>query len=216
MSLFSLLVAPLVAWYRHPDLRNEEDGRGIFLAFATGLIAALIGSFAAPILPSGLFDAIRWFRFLVVVALPAGVPLAAFLVADRFSIARIRIDAETFTLVSLIPFGAARAFSGGGSFDWSDLVLIPALWCAMAVGLPALIRKAQDEIGIRSLAAGTGAFLLPLMAASAAWAFFSHRPLMGSLALVLALSPATVMLARVHLAAMARIAMEKEPTLLDE
>ena len=203
MSLFCFLLAPLVAWFRRSAFPGGENGRGIFIAFASGLIAVLAGSVIGPLLPSGTFDFIRWLRSLAAVAFPPLVPLALLLAIDKFSLARIRIDAETFSLVFLIPFGIARALSVGGTYDPSNLVLIPSLWCALAVGVPSMVRLAQDEIGLLSFAFGCCAALLPFAAATSAWAFFSHLPLVGLAAFAASAAPASVALARIHLAAMA-------------
>ncbi|HCM25265.1 MAG: hypothetical protein A2Z99_04795 [Treponema sp. GWB1_62_6] len=205
MSLYCFLLAPLVAWFRRPALRGGGAGRGIFIAFASGAIAAAIGSAIGPLLPSGLFDFIRWVRLLAAVAFPPLIPLVLLLAMEKLSLARIRIDAETFALVFLVPFGAARALSVGESYDPLTFVLIPSLWCALAVGVPAMVRLARDEIGLRSYASGACAALLPLAAATSAWAFFSNLPLIGSVALAASAAPASIALARIHLAAIAPV-----------
>ncbi len=190
MSLFCFLLVPLFLSFRH-SLGYERGGRkGLTLAFALALAAALLSRAIGDVVPAGLFGFLRWAHlFADRSALPALLPLAAWYALKRFRGAAFDAERTDFILVWLIPVAALRAVTRSAGGDFSDLVLAPLFWIAIAVGVPPLIDAVGKEYGIRAFASAASAVLVPILCVTADWAFFAHLPLIGLLAFAAGVAP---------------------------
>ncbi len=191
MSLFCFLVVPLFLAFRH-SLGYERGGRrGLTLAFALGLVAALLRRAIGDIVPAGLFGFLRWLHlFADRSALPALLPLAAWYALKRYRGAAFDAERTDFILVWLVPVAALRAIVWSAGGNSADLVLAPIFWIAIAVGVPPFIDAVGEEYGIRAFGAGSVAVLVPLLCVTADWAFFAHLPLIGLLSAAAGVAPA--------------------------
>lgn len=69
------------------------------------------------------------------------------------------------------------------------LVLTPLLWGALSIGIPRLLQKAEEELGFLSFLAYASAVLLPLVATTAYWAWFSKLYIVAVPAALISLIP---------------------------
>lgn len=183
MSFYCLLWAPLM-YLLWRSLSPEKT-----LGAAAGMCAVLLGCAGAiaRYFFGSFFDAegFAWSRWLGIltdgIALPALLPMAAYSLAAAplrlFSPAGLR----GFTLLALIPQGAAGVLTWSGRQDPALLVLLPLLWTALAAGIPFLLGPILEKRRRFIAPAVLGILLLPGAAASASWAFFAHYPLAGYL-----------------------------------
>jgi hypothetical protein len=191
MSLFCFLIIPLFIAFRH-SLSRSCGRKGLTLAFALGLIASFLRSAIGDVIPAGLFGFLRWVHlFIDRSAFPALLPLAGWALLRKFRGTTFDVELADFALIWLVPVAASRAIAWSASGNPAELVLMPLLWLSIVVGVPRLIDAAEEEFGIRAFGAATLAVLLPLIGTTAVWAFFTHRPLLGSFLFVICAAPAT-------------------------
>jgi hypothetical protein len=190
MSLFCFLWTPLFYLFWRSVTATGTESSGEVWALLLGSVVAFVrflqGSFISP----GAFGLSRWLSACVdIVALPATLPLLACVLLVRLRMLGGAVNYAGFALLWLIPGAAIRAVSWSALKDPFLLVLTPALWTAIAVGVPffiALVGKSPRLLVIPLAMAGAA---LPLLAATVYWAFFSQRNWLGLLLLVPALVP---------------------------
>jgi hypothetical protein len=179
MSLFCFLWTPLVYLF-WTSVSAEDSNAGGVLALLLGSIVALIQFFLGSFINAGGFGFSRWVSACIdVVSLPAVLPfiLGGILMALRLFSGPD--DLTNFALLWLIPGAAIRSVSWSAVKDPSLLVLVPVLWTAIAVGIPFLLRIAQNGFGYIVILPIIGIATLPFLAATAYWAFFSQKTMPG-------------------------------------
>jgi hypothetical protein len=149
-------------------------------------IRFLLGSFISP----GAFGRSRWFSACVdIVTLPALLPLAVCVLFTRLRLLAGTANYANFALLWLIPGAAMRAVNWSALNDPSLLVMTPVLWTAIAVGIPFFVTMSgkfhRRLIVLRALAIA----VLPFLAATVYWAFFSQHTPWGFLLLFVTLIP---------------------------
>ena len=198
MTVFCFLWIPLFYLFRR-SLYQENTTSGGVWALLLGSLFALIQFFFGNIITPGGFGLSRWISALVdIVALPALLPLLAYLIYLFIKFFHIFSDSANFAnfaLLWLIPGAFLRAVSWSSSSDPTLLVLVPVLWTAIVCGIPFFIDCIRAfprwYIIILSL---IGILILPFIAATSWWAFYSQRPNQGFLFLGFAVIPMLVSL----------------------
>lgn len=158
-----------------------------------GSVVALVHFFLGSFINPGGFGFSRWLAICVdIVLLPASLPI---LVCFLFTLLRISpgmapgTDYTNFALLWLMPGAGIRAVSWGAQNDPGLLVLAPLLWTGIAVGVPFFIGMATERFGWILVPILTAMALLPFLAATSYWAFFSQKPVPGFLFLFISLVP---------------------------
>jgi hypothetical protein len=194
MILFCLLWIPLVYLLRRS--LTDEGGAGGVWALLLGSAAAVSRFLFGGLVDPGGFGFSRWVSgFVDVVSLPTLVPLAVYLLCILFKVFSGNPDFAGFTLLWCIPVAALRAVSWSSPGGPVLLVLAPLLWTALALGIPFFAGLMMSYARWYVLIPCSLCVLaLPLVAATAWWAFFSQRPLLGLPFLAAALIPAVVSL----------------------
>ncbi|GHV78861.1 hypothetical protein AGMMS49944_06520 [Spirochaetia bacterium] len=168
--------------------KPETEGSGGIWALILGSVAAfvqfLLGSFVSP----GAFGFSRWLSACIdIVTLPAVLPLVVCrFLSRRRSVGRILSGAPNyahFALLWLIPVSAIRAVSWSAQNNPALLVLTPILWTAIAVGIPVFMKGTVRILRVLVMV------VLPFLAATAYWAFFAQRTVLGFLLLGVTLIP---------------------------
>jgi len=181
MSFFCLLWVPLFYLLRRSF--TGTGSAGSVWALLLGSITAIIQFFLGNLVSPGGFGLSRWlFGFIDIVSLPVLVPLLLYFIMLLFRGLSGEIDFVNFALLWLIPIGALRALSWSAEHNPILLVAVPLLWTSLAVGIPFFIswmtRKFRWYTVLISVIC---ILLLPLIAASSYWAFFSQQTLLGFL-----------------------------------
>jgi hypothetical protein len=195
MSLFCFLWMPLFYLFWRSITASRTDSSGEVWALLLGSVVAfirfLLGSFISP----GAFGFSRWLSACVdIVALPAALPLLACVLLVRLRVLG-GVSYVNFALLWLIPGAAMRAVSWNALNDPSLLTLIPALWTAIAVGVPFFIVMMGKSRRWLVIPQAMAAAVLPFLAATVYWAFFSQQNWLGILLFALTLIPAGVSVA---------------------
>jgi hypothetical protein len=193
MSLFCFLWMLLfyLFWRSIEAPETERTGEiwALLLGSAVAFIRFLLGSFVNP----GAFGLSRWLSACVdIVALPAALPLLVAIILVRLRVFGGAVNYANFALLWLIPGAAIRAVSWSALRDPALLTLTPALWTAIAVGVPFFIHKMGKFRGRRLIVQAAAAGALPFLAATVYWAFFSQRNWLGMMLFVLTMIPAGV------------------------
>jgi len=192
MSFFCLLWIPLFYVFRKFFANTGEDGIAWALPLGIAYTAAIF-LFGDMVTPGG-FGFSRWLSgFIDIVSLPVLLPLAACLLLIALKRLPHNVDIAGFILLWLTPPAALR------SVMWSSpgipvmLIIVPLLWTALGVGIPALISFAKlfSQWYITVFAA-LGIAALPIAAATSWWAFYGNLPLIGYLCLFASLIPLAV------------------------
>jgi hypothetical protein len=196
MSLFCFLWMPLfyLFWRSIEAPETERTGEiwALLLGSAVAFIRFLLGSFVSP----GAFGLSRWLSACVdIVAFPAALPLLVAIILGRLRVFGGAVNYANFALLWLIPGAAMRAVGWSALRDPALLTLTPALWTAIAVGVPSFILKMGKSRGGRLIVLAAAAVALPFLAATVYWAFFSQRNWLGILLLVPAMIPAGISVA---------------------
>jgi hypothetical protein len=182
MSLFCLLWTPLFYLFWRSIVPGNNTSSGGVWALLLGSVVALIQFLLGSFINAGGFGISRWAGICIdIVSLPAVLPL---LVCALFSFLRIfsaSADFVNFALLWLIPGAAIRAINWSAQNDPSLLVLVPMLWTAIAVGIPFFINIILDSFSFMIIPLFFCGAALPLIAATAYWAFFSQKLLLGFL-----------------------------------
>jgi hypothetical protein len=152
----------------------------------------LLGSFISP----GAFGLSRWLSACVdIVALPAALPLLACALLLRLRVFGGMAAYTNFALLWLIPGAAMRAVSWSALRDPFLLMLTPALWTAIAVGVPFFIVLMGKSGGWLLVLQALAVAALPFLAATVYWAFFSQQNWLGMALFLLTLIPMGVSMA---------------------
>jgi hypothetical protein len=195
MLIFCILWLPLFYLFRR-SLGAETGSGGVWallLGSAVALTQFLVGSF---IQPSG-FGLSRWVSgFVDIVAVPVLVPLFIYVF---FVIFRISSSGSTdfahFTLLWLIPGAWLRAVNWSAANDPALLILVPFLWTALAMGISffidCMIKFFRWYVVIPC---ALGILVLPFLATTSWWAFYSQKTQCGFLFLTLSAAPLIVSL----------------------
>ncbi|MDR2103077.1 MAG: hypothetical protein LBP42_03120 [Treponema sp.] len=188
MSLFCLLWTPLFYLWRNS--RGSEGGSGAAWALLLGSITALVQFFLDSPLEPGGFGFSRWINACVdIVGLPAVLPFIVYFLLVLLRIISVPVNCGNFALLWLIPQGAMRALSWSAQRDPSLLVLVPFLWTAAAAGISFFMDIMLTARIPGIILAALGFLLLPFIAATVYWAFFSQSYPLGFLLLFLTVLP---------------------------
>jgi|GEM_PF-585880 len=194
MGFFCLLWVPLAYVLRR--VLAIGNGTGGIWALIFGSVAVIIQFFAGPLVDPGAFGFYRWLSgFVDIVSIPVLAPLVLYLLFVEMQVISPKTDYIGFTLLWLVPMSAFRVTTWISPPSLVMLVLVPVLWTALAVGIPALFvcaRKRRDWYSMAPFVLCMA--ILPFSAATSWWAFFSHRPLTGLLFLLVSVAPALVAL----------------------
>jgi hypothetical protein len=184
MPLFYLFWRSIAA----PGTESSGEVWALLLGSVVAVIRFLLGSFISP----GAFGFSRWLSACVdIVALPAALPLLVCLLLVRLRVLG-GVNYANFALLWLIPGAAMRSVSWSALNDPSLLTLAPALWTAIAVGVPFFIVMMEKSRRWLVIPQAIAAAILPFLAATAYWAFFSQQNWLGTLLFVLTAIPAGV------------------------
>lgn len=190
MSIFCLLWLPLFYLFWRSVSPAGESGYGGVWALLLGSVAAIFQFFYGAFIKPGGFGFSRWLSGCVdLVVAPVLLPLLVYLVMALFRLNSGTLDFTGFALLWIIPMGALRAVNWGAQGDPVLLVLVPLLWTAIAAGLPffgGIILRGPWLARIPAVLAGLA---LPLLAATAYWAFFRQDHRLGLPLLALSLIP---------------------------
>ncbi|MDR1507887.1 MAG: hypothetical protein LBI67_12380 [Treponema sp.] len=190
MIVFCLLWTPFFYLFWR-SLHEHTERAGGTWALVLGSIVALFQFFLGSIIEPGGFGFSRWLSACVdIVALPAAVPFIICLVFSLLRIISAESDFTDMAFLWLIPVAALRALSWSSQNDPVLLVAVPVLWTAIAVGMGFFIRMIQSLWGYAVIPAAAAAVALPLLGATAYWAFFSQYTVAGFILLGITLVPA--------------------------
>ena len=193
MTFFCILWIPLFYLFWHSLSRKNMGFSGVW-ALLLGSIVALVQFFFGNFINPGGFGLSRWISGLVdIVVLPALLPFfiyLVFVIVSFFRIPSSPADFVNFGLLWLIPNAALRAVGWITTSDPVFLVLVPLLWTALACGIPFFIDLIKSfsrwYVVIPSLLC---ILLLPFLAATAWWAFYSQKTSQGLLFSIISLCP---------------------------
>jgi uncharacterized membrane protein YqaE (UPF0057 family) len=193
MILFCFLWTPLFCLFWRSITAPETENSGGIWALLLGSAAAFVRFLLGSLISPGAFGFSRWLGVCVdIVALPAALPLAAYWLLIRLRALGRTADCANFALLWLIPGAVMAAANRSGLNDPALLALALVLRTAIGAGLPFFINMTgKSGGGIRMLRA-LAAAVLPFLAATSYWAFFSQRTWLGILLLVPAFLPAVI------------------------
>jgi hypothetical protein len=194
MILFCFLWTPLFCLFWRSITVSEAENSGGIWALLLGSVAAFVRFLAGSFISPGAFGFFRWLSVCVdVIVLPAALPLAARWLLVRLGALGKGADYANFALLWLIPGAAMTAANRIGLDDPSLLALALVLRTAIAAGLPFFMNLAGKYRGsMTMLLLALAVAILPFLAASSYWAFFSQRNWLGILLFVPALLPMVV------------------------
>jgi hypothetical protein len=168
-----------------------DNSSGSVWALLLGSITAIIQFFLGNLVSPGGFGISRWlFGFVDIVSLPVLIPFFICFLMFIFRGFSGDADFANFILLWLIPVSALRALGWSSRNEPVLLIAVPLLWTALAVGIPFFINWIVNKIRWYVIVISILCILiLPLVAASAYWAFFSQQTLLGFILLFAALIP---------------------------
>jgi hypothetical protein len=179
MSLFCFLWAPFFYLFRR-SITGGEGGAGAVMALLLGSAAAVFQFFSGSLVNPGEFGFSRWLSgFVDIVSLPVLVPLVVCLLFTLFRVFAGTPDFVNFTLLWFIPAAALRSLSWSAQNDPILLILVPLLWTAIAVGIPFFINIIAHGRLLVIIPAAFAILVIPVLAASSYWAFFSQKTVLG-------------------------------------
>jgi len=209
MGLFCLLWIPL-AYFLRRSIAAGRGGGGVW-PLILGSAAVIAQFFAGPLVYPGGFGFSRWASgFVDVVSVPALAPLVLYLLFVEMGFVSPKEDCAGFALLWLFPLSGFRAAGWISPPSPVMLVLVPALWSAIALGIPAMAaraKKCESRLAAAPLALCIAA--LPFAAATSWWAFYSHLYLAGFLLFLASAAPALASTA----AALSSMAMARKHAL---
>jgi hypothetical protein len=195
MSFFCLLWIPLFYLFRR-SLTAGGGGAGGVLALLLGSVAAVFQFSLGSLVNPGGFGFSRWISgFVDLVSLPVLIPLVIYAVFIALRLLTGVPDFAGFTLLWLIPGGIFRFLGWGALNDPILLVVVPLLWTAVALGIPFFISalgSGRVPVFILSVLA---MLAVPVLAATAYWAFFAQKNVLGFCLFFAALVPAGLSIA---------------------
>ncbi|AEJ19839.1 hypothetical protein [Gracilinema caldarium] len=191
MILFSMLWIPaLYLFVEALQQPKDREKKGMILAIFGGTVMGILAFFFPQLVPEGSFGIIQWIHgFIDVIALPVLIPLCfRYLLQIRYK-HQIYIEINQFILIWLIPMALVKSIQWNIYKDGILLVLTPGLWGALSIGIPWLLEKAEEEIGFFSFFFYAMAYVLPLFATTAYWAWFLKLYLVAVLAAIVSFLP---------------------------
>ncbi|MDR2542114.1 MAG: hypothetical protein LBC80_01515 [Treponema sp.] len=193
MVLFCLLWVPLFYLLRRSF--SQGGGSGVWallLGSITAMLQYNLGDFVSP----GGFGFSRvLYGFVDIVSLTVFIPLVFCFLISLFKGFSQEIDFANFTLLWLIPVGALRALGWSTTNNPILLVVTPLLWTALAVGIPYFINLMLNNLRLHMIIFNVLLILLlPVLACTTYWAFFSHHTLIGFILLIVANVPLVISL----------------------
>jgi hypothetical protein len=193
LSFFCLLWVPLFYFLRR-IIAGAGASSGSIWALLLGSVVAITQFFLGYFVSPGGFELSRWiFGFVDIVTVPVLVPLLIYLIIFILKGFSGEADFARFALLWLIPWGAMRALTWSALNDPILLVVVPLLWTALAVGVSFFINWMITKFKWYSALVSIPCILvLPVLAASAYWAFFSQQTLMGFAMLLIAYIPVII------------------------
>ena len=189
MTAFCFLWMPLFYLFRRST--EESNNSGGVWALLLGSVIALIQFFYGNLINPGGFGLSRWLNGLVdIVVLPVFIPLLVYLFLVIFKVVVGNVDFANFALLWLIPGAGIRAVSWSSINDPVLLVLVPVLWTALAVGIHFFIKIIMVfHEWYKRIPAILAILLMPFLAATSWWAFYSQRFNHGAIFLAFAIVP---------------------------
>jgi len=180
LSFFCLLWVPLFYFLRKAVI-GASAASGGFWALLLGSIAAVIQFFLGNLTSPGGFGFDRWiFGFVDLVNVPVLLPLFVYLFFFILKGFSGKADFACFSLLWLIPWGAMRALTWSALNDPILLIIVPLLWTALAAGISFFINWMITSFKWYSALVSIPCILvLPPLAASAYWTFFSQQTMIG-------------------------------------
>ncbi|MDR1429962.1 MAG: hypothetical protein LBI85_06695 [Spirochaetaceae bacterium] len=174
MTLFSFVWVFVFCLFWRAAAGGAFTG-GVWAVFF-GLVIALFQRFAGSPVYAGGFGFLRWVSsFVDIIVFPVLLPLGLCFVFLIFNVFSDSLDMTNFILVWLIPCSILRAMGLESYPPPMEAVFVPLLWTALAVGMPFFIRMSGELYGFRSALALAACAALPLLGATAYWAFFCQR-----------------------------------------
>ena len=143
-----------------------------------GSVTAIVQFFLGYLVNPGGFGLSRYlFGFIDIVSVPVLIPLLIYIFIAVF---RGNVDFANFALLWLIPVAALRALGWSSGNDPILLVVVPLLWTALALGISFFIHWMIKYLRWYTVILSIIFIpVLPVLAAGAYWAFFSHQTFMG-------------------------------------
>jgi len=192
MSIFCLLWVPAFYFFR----RSVFSGKTVMglQALFLGCAAVLVRYLAGPVVtPAGL-GLSRWLDgFVHIVSLPVIVPVVVCVLLSALRLFPSGVDTGGFTLLWLIPVTFYYSLAGSLPYSPLMLVLVPLLWTTQALGVSyfigCIITYRRWYVILLSIPA---AALMPVIACTSWWAFYSQQNQAGFLFLFLSVVPALV------------------------
>ena len=196
MSLFCLLYIPLLYFLRRwPSAGGwpSAEREGVW-GLPLGAVAVAARHLFGPLAPPGGFGFSRWLSgFFEIVSLPVIISFALCALLVKLRTLPADVSYADFALQYLIPLAAYRSVNWISPGHPEFLVVVPVLWTAQAVGIPfffGLVAKNTRWYVLFVLSLGVS--LLPVAAATAWWAFYCQRPIVGLVLLFVSIIPAAV------------------------
>ena len=191
MIFFSIFWIPVLYLFVEAlQQPQDREKKGLVLSILGGSFVGVFTFFIPRLVPESSFGFLRWLHgFIDVVAFPVLLPLSV-----RYAL-QIRykhqgyIEINQFILIWLIPVALVKSIHWNMHKDGILLVLTPLLWGALSIGIPRLLQKAEEELGFLSFLAYASAVLLPLVATTAYWAWFSKLYIVAVPAALISLIP---------------------------
>jgi len=194
MSIFCLLWVPLFYFFRRSiaDRKTGMAGWALLLGCAAVFIRYLTG----PLIEPAGFGLSCWLGgFIDIIGLPVLVPIVVCVLLIAFRMFPSDVDIGGFTFLWLIPVTFYYSVDRSLLYSPLMLVLVPLLWTTQVLGLSffidCIIKYRRWYIIIPSIPAIA---VLPLIASSAWWAFYSQQTRIGCLFLFVSIIPAMVSL----------------------
>jgi len=194
MSIFCLLWVPLFYFFRR-SFSNEKTGMG-WWALLLGCAAVFVRYLAGSLIDPVGFGLSCWLGgFFDIVSLPVLVPAVVCVLLIAFRVFPSDVDIGGFTFLWLIPLSFYYSVDRSLLYSPLMLVLVPLLWTTQTLGISffidCIIKYRRWYIIIPSIPAIA---VLPLIASSAWWAFYSQQTRIGCLFLFISIIPALISL----------------------
>ena len=196
MSLFCFLWIPLFYLFWRSISGEHTQNKEVW-ALLFGSFTIFIQLFFGPFIEPGGFGFSRWLSGCVdIVVLPALLPILVYFCLIKFDLDHESSNYVKFALVWLLPGAIIHSLFWSSLNDPVLLIIVPILWTATAVGIPFFIGFTQDHRILFVILSCLGILATPFAAASAYWAIYAHRTLIGVLLLLAAAAPMTVSVVR--------------------
>jgi hypothetical protein len=196
MMFFCFLWIPLFYLFWRSLNGDDDSGfEGGTWALIIGTIAALFRFFFGSFIHPEGFGLARWVSACIdVVALPVALPFIVGFVFAAFRFISPQSNFTHYAFLWIIPVAAVRALGWSSQNNPLLFIIVPVLWTAVIAGVGFFIVLVQNNWGWTAIPAILGAVVLPLVAATAYWAFFAQRSLLAIALMTLSIAPMVVSL----------------------